>query len=103
MPAPLYSRFSLIPQLPTDILPLVGSGGSILVESRKNGQFFSWNHLVELFGGINRVLPPARPCPPEPARRTAPSAAATPRRTAELHSPPARSVLLAQVNGQKTA
>jgi hypothetical protein len=76
----LHSRFSLIPQLSTDILPLVGYGGSMLVESRKNGQFFRgitwWNYLVG-------------------------SAAATPRRTAELHSPPARSVSLPQVNGQK--
>jgi hypothetical protein len=74
------------------------------VESRKNGHFF-----VGLSGGImwwdqpgSPARPPARPWPPEPARRPAPSAAAaTPRRTAELHSPPARSVSLPQVNGQK--
>jgi hypothetical protein len=74
-----------------------------------------WNHantdnfFVELSGGIiwwdqpgSPARLPARPWPPEPARRPAPPAAATPRRTAELHSPPARSVSLPQVNGQKT-
>jgi hypothetical protein len=96
----LYSRFSLIPQLPTDILPLVGSGGSMLVESRKNGQIFRGIIWWDQPG--SPAHPPTRPRPPHPARRPAPSAAATPRRTAELHSPPARSVSLPQVNGQKT-
>jgi hypothetical protein len=58
----LYSRFSLIPQLPTDILPLVGYGGKLPVESRKNGQFFRgitwWNYLV---GSTEFSRPPARP------------------------------------------
>ena len=51
--SPLYSRFSLIPQLSTDILPLVGSGGSMLVESRK----IIWrNYLV---GSTEFFRPPA--------------------------------------------
>jgi hypothetical protein len=58
--AQLYSRFSVISQTPTTKLPHVGIWGSLVVESSKNGQFFSWNYLVGLFGGINRVLPPAR-------------------------------------------
>jgi hypothetical protein len=102
----LYNRISVIPQTSTTILPLVGIGGSMLVW---------WNHVktdkffVELSGGIiwwdqpsSPARPPTRPWPPHPARCPAPSAAATLRRTAELHSPPARSVSLPQVNGQKT-
>jgi hypothetical protein len=83
-------------------MPQVGIGGSLVVESRKNGHFFRgiiwWDYLV---GSTEfSARPPARPWPPHPARRTAPSAAATPRRTVELHSPPARSVSLPQINGQ---
>jgi hypothetical protein len=37
----------LIPPTTTTKLPLVGYGGSLLVESRKNGQ-----KIVELSGGI---------------------------------------------------
>jgi hypothetical protein len=59
--------------------------------------------LVELFGRViwwnqasSPARLPARPWPPNPARRTAPSAAATPRRTVELHSPPTRFLVAGQ-------
>jgi hypothetical protein len=96
--AVLYCGFSLIPQTSTTRPPQVRIWGSLVVESRKNGHFFRgiiwWDYLVGPTG-----FSPARPWPPHPARCPAPSAAATPRRTAELHSPPARSVSLSQVNG----
>jgi hypothetical protein len=74
---PLYNRISLIPQTSTTRMPHAGIGGSIVAESRKNGQIFRgvtwWGYLV---GSINRVLPPARP----PARgRPNPRAAPRPR------------------------
>jgi hypothetical protein len=90
--AALYSRFSVIPPTSTTKPPHVGIRGSLVVESRKNGQIFRgiiwWNYLV---GSSEFPRAPARPpvAPPHPARRLAPSAAATPRRTAELHSSPA--------------
>jgi hypothetical protein len=47
---PLFSTFSVESQTTTIRLPLVGYGGSILVESRKNGQkgrgVIWWNYLV---------------------------------------------------------
>jgi hypothetical protein len=47
----LFSTFLVGSQTPTNILPLmVGYGVSLLVESRKNGQFFRgiiwWDYLV---------------------------------------------------------
>jgi hypothetical protein len=67
----LFNRILLIPQPSTDILPLVGYGGSLLVESRKNGHFFRgiiwWNYLV---GSTEFSRPPARP--PVASRTRAP-------------------------------
>jgi hypothetical protein len=89
------SRISLTPQKTTAIMPHVGIGGSIVVESRKNGQFFRgiiwWNYLV---GSTEFSRPPARPpvaAPPRAPPRALGSAGHRPRRTAKLHSPPARS------------
>jgi hypothetical protein len=96
----LFNRISLIPQTSTTRMPQVGIGGSLVVESRKNGQLIRgiiwWNYLV---GSTGFSRPPARPWPPHPARRPAPSAAATPRRTAELHLPPANGQNPVQKNG----
>jgi hypothetical protein len=65
----LYNRISLIPQLSTDILPLVGYGGKLPVESRKNGHFFRgiiwWNYLV---GSTEFSRPPAHPPAAAPPR-----------------------------------
>jgi hypothetical protein len=75
-----------------------------VVESRKNGQLIRgiswWDYLV---GSTGFSRPPARP--PVAARTRAPPRAIgsghPAPHTAELHSPPARSVSLSQVNGQK--
>jgi hypothetical protein len=93
----------LIPQTSTSTttttLALVGSGGSPLVESRKNGQIFRgiiwWDYLV---GSTEFSRPPAHPPAAAPTEFSHP---APHRGAAELHSPPARSVSLPQVNGQK--
>jgi hypothetical protein len=60
--ASLYNRISLTPQTSTARMPHVGVGGSMVVESRKNGQFFRgiiwWDYLV---GSTQFSRPPARP------------------------------------------
>jgi hypothetical protein len=66
---PLYNRISVIPQTPTTILPQVGVGGRIVVESRKNGQIFRgiiwWDYLV---GSTGFSRPPAHPPVSAPPR-----------------------------------
>jgi hypothetical protein len=68
-PEPLYSRFSLIPQTSTDRPPHVEVWGSLVVESRKNGQFFRgiiwWDYLV---GSTEFSRPPAHPPVAAPPR-----------------------------------
>jgi hypothetical protein len=80
----LFNTFSLISQTSTTILPLVEYGGSLLVESRKNGQFFCgiiwWDYLV---GSTEFSRPPARP--PVAARTRAP-----PRAIGSGHTAPHR-------------
>jgi hypothetical protein len=65
----LFNRISLIPQTSTTILPLVGIGGSLVVESRKNGQIFRgiiwWDYLV---GSTGFSRPPAHPPVAAPPR-----------------------------------
>jgi hypothetical protein len=100
----LFSTISLIPQNSTTIMPQVGGGGIIVAESRKNGHFFRgiiwWNYLV---GSSEFCRPPARlpvAAPPRAPPRALGSGHPAPRRRAvELHSPPARSAPLSQVNG----
>jgi hypothetical protein len=85
-PRMLYNRISLIPQTSTTRLPLVGSGGSLVVESRKNGQTFRgiiwWGYLV---GSSEFSRPPARP----PARGR-PNPRAAPRHRQRPHPAPHR-------------
>ena len=53
----------------------------------KKQTHFSWNHLVELFSGINRVLPPARlPARGHPTPRAAPRPRQRPPRAAPRSS-----------------
>jgi hypothetical protein len=65
-PALLCSTISLFPRNSTNILPLVGYGGSLLVEPRKNGQqvrgVIWWDYVVESSEFYR---------PPHPARRPA--------------------------------
>jgi hypothetical protein len=65
----LFSRVSLNPQTSTTIMPQVGIGGSLVVESRKNGHFFRgiiwWNYLV---GSSGFSRPPSRPLVAAPPR-----------------------------------
>jgi hypothetical protein len=99
----LFNRISLIPQTSTTRLPLGGIGGSLVVESRKNGHFFSWNYLVGLFGGINRVLPPARPpARGRPTPRAAPRPRQRPPRAAHRGAPFAARSLCFVAAGQRT-
>jgi hypothetical protein len=67
--AHLCSRISVIPQTSTTRPPHVGIGGSLVVESRKNGQFFRgiiwWGYLV---GSTGFSRPPARPPVAAPPR-----------------------------------
>jgi hypothetical protein len=65
----LFSTSSLIPQTSTTIMPHVGYGGIVVVESRKNGHFFRgiiwWNYLM---GSSEFLSPPARPPVAAPPR-----------------------------------
>jgi hypothetical protein len=81
---PQRRPISLIPRNFTNILPLVGCGGSILVESHKNGQknIISFGGVI---GGIKRLPPPARPWPP-PHPRAAPRLRQRPPRAAPRSS-----------------
>jgi hypothetical protein len=101
----LSNRISLIPQTATTRLPLVGIGGSLVVESRKPGHFFRgiiwWVYLV---GSTGFSRPPARP--PVAARTRAP-----PRAIGSGHPAPRRGApfaarlpcfVVAGHNGQKT-
>jgi hypothetical protein len=94
---PLCSIFSLIPPTTAIRLPLVGYGGSLLVESRKNGQsnrgIIWWNYLV---GPTRFSRPPARPpvaAPPRAPPRALGSGRPAPHRGAPFaaaHSLPVR-------------
>ena len=80
----LFSTSSLIPQTSTTIMPHVGYGGIMVVESRKNGHFFRgiiwWNYLV---GSSEFPRPPARaPAPPRAPPRALGSGHPAPRRGA---------------------
>jgi hypothetical protein len=65
----LFSRFSLIPHTSTTVLPQVGIGGSLVVESRKNGHCFRgiiwWDYLV---GSTEFSRPPTHPPVAAPPR-----------------------------------
>jgi hypothetical protein len=69
----LFSTISLIPQTSTTTMSKVESGGIVVVESRKNGQFFRGNYWWNYLGGGGQAGSPARP--PVAALPRAPSRA----------------------------